>query len=193
MTIGIQKVECMLDSLLRKAAEYLPDKQCGKLESACRFAILAHGEQTRDSGAPFIVHPLAVALALVHSGRPDIHTLMACVLHDVVEMTSYTVCDIRERFGDTVADLVDGLTKLADREATHRKILAAGTLDSRVILIKLHDRIHNLSTLSGIRDEARRLRIAKESIDFYVPLAREHGYDQLASELARRSIIHLSS
>ena len=193
MSTGTQAVESMLDSLLGKAAEYLSADQCAELERACRFAILAHAGQTRDSGAPFIVHPFAVALAMVHSGRPDIYTLIACVLHDSVEDTHHTLCDIRKAFGDTVAELVDGLTKLKDKEATQSKIVAAGTLDSRVILIKLFDRDHNLSTLSGIADEERRLRIAKETLDFYVPLGRDHGFDQLASDLARRSIIHLST
>ena len=193
MNTGIQAVESILTCLLRKAAEYLSAEQCAELERACRFAILAHAGRTRDSGAPFIVHPLAVALALVHYGRPDIYTLIACVLHDIVEDTHYALSDIRELFGDTVAVLVDGLTKLEDKAATHKKILAASTTDSRVILIKLFDRDHNLSTLAGIPDKAKRLRIAKETLDFYVPLAREHGFDQLASDLARRSIIHLST
>ena len=193
MNTGIQAVKSMLNCLLRKAAEYLSTEQCAELERACRFAILAHSGQTRDTGSPFIVHPIAVALLLVHRGRPDISTLIACVLHDTVEDADITLCVIREEHGCEVAGLVNGLTKLADKTATHRKIRVAGTIDSRVILIKLCDREHNLATLNGIPDKAKRLRIAKETLDFYVPLAREHGFDQLASDLARLAILHLST
>lgn len=193
MDTGTQAVECMVGSLLLKAAEYLSTEQCGDLERALRFAVRAHSERTRGGGPPFIVHPLAVALAMIHRGRPDITTLIACVLHDTVEDTDVTLFEIRQHFGSESAKIVDGLTKLADKLDTHGKILAAGTVDSRVILIKLFDREHNLVTLDGIPKKARRLQIAKETIDFYVPLAREHGLDQLASDLARLAIFHLST
>ncbi|WP_336043048.1 RelA/SpoT family protein, partial [Acinetobacter pittii] len=152
------------------------------------FADLAHTGITRKSGEPYILHPIAVSCILANM-RLDAETLMAALLHDVIEDTQYTKEDIIEKFGLTVAELVDGVTKLSqssDKEynkaASFRKILQATLQDPRVIIIKLADRYHNMTTLGALRPD-KRARIAQETFDIFVPMARLVGMNEMGDNL----------
>ena len=139
-------------------------------------------------GEPYILHPIAVSCILAHM-RLDAETLMAALLHDVIEDTDFNKEDITEKFGKTVAELVDGVTKLShssDKEynkaASFRKILQATLQDPRVIIIKLSDRYHNMTTLEALRPD-KRARIAQETFDIFVPMARLVGMNEMADNL----------
>ncbi|MCC0745383.1 HD domain-containing protein [Acinetobacter baumannii] len=167
---------------------YLSVSEVEKVLAACDFGDLAHTGITRKSGEPYILHPIAVSCILANM-RLDPETLMAALLHDVIEDTQYTQDDIIERFGQTVAELVDGVTKLSqssDKEynkaASFRKILQATLQDPRVIIIKLADRYHNMTTLGALRPD-KRARIAQETFDIFVPMARLVGMNEMADNL----------
>ncbi|MCU4708825.1 RelA/SpoT family protein [Acinetobacter pittii] len=167
---------------------YLSVSEVEKVLAACDFADLAHTGITRKSGEPYILHPIAVSCILANM-RLDAETLMAALLHDVIEDTQYTKEDIIEKFGLTVAELVDGVTKLSqssDKEynkaASFRKILQATLQDPRVIIIKLADRYHNMTTLSALRPD-KRARIAQETFDIFVPMARLVGMNEMGDNL----------
>jgi RelA/SpoT family (p)ppGpp synthetase len=176
--------------------EKYQQKQNDLIEEAVRFAQSAHGEQTRASGEPYIIHPLAVAETVAAWGL-DHEAVIAAILHDVVEDTDVSLEMVSERFGSKVAELVDGVTKLrlstsprpsadSTRQAANNenlgKLLLATTRDYRVIPIKLADRLHNMRTLGFLAPE-RRLRIARESLEVYAPLADRLGMGQLKGEL----------
>ncbi|MGR2825545.1 bifunctional (p)ppGpp synthetase/guanosine-3',5'-bis(diphosphate) 3'-pyrophosphohydrolase [Acinetobacter sp. 1124_18A] len=167
---------------------YLSVSEVEKVLAACDFADLAHSGITRKSGEPYILHPIAVSCILANM-RLDAETLMAALLHDVIEDTQYTKEDITEKFGLTVAELVDGVTKLSqssDKEynkaASFRKILQATLQDPRVIIIKLADRYHNMTTLGALRPD-KRARIAQETLDIFVPMARLVGMNEMGDNL----------
>ncbi|MEB3864384.1 HD domain-containing protein [Acinetobacter sp. IK31] len=167
---------------------YLSVSEAEKVLAACDFADLAHTGITRKSGEPYILHPIAVSCILANM-RLDAETLMAALLHDVIEDTQYTKEDITEKFGLTVAELVDGVTKLSqssDKEynkaASFRKILQATLQDPRVIIIKLADRYHNMTTLGALRPD-KRARIAQETLDIFVPMARLVGMNEMGDNL----------
>ena len=167
---------------------YLSVNEVEKVLAACDFADLAHTGITRKSGEPYILHPIAVSCILANM-RLDAETLMAALLHDVIEDTQYTKEDITEKFGQTVAELVDGVTKLSqssDKEfnkaASFRKILQATLQDPRVIIIKLADRYHNMTTLGALRPD-KRARIAQETFDIFVPMARLVGMNEMGDNL----------
>ncbi|AQZ83315.1 RelA/SpoT family protein [Acinetobacter calcoaceticus] len=167
---------------------YLSVSEVEKVLAACDFADLAHTGITRKSGEPYILHPIAVSCILANM-RLDAETLMAALLHDVIEDTQYTKEDISEKFGLTVAELVDGVTKLSqssDKEynkaASFRKILQATLQDPRVIIIKLADRYHNMTTLGALRPD-KRARIAQETLDIFVPMARLVGMNEMGDNL----------
>jgi len=167
---------------------YLSVNEVEKVLAACDFADLAHTGITRKSGEPYILHPIAVSCILANM-RLDAETLMAALLHDVIEDTQYTKEDITEKFGLTVAELVDGVTKLSqssDKEfnkaASFRKILQATLQDPRVIIIKLADRYHNMTTLGALRPD-KRARIAQETFDIFVPMARLVGMNEMGDNL----------
>ncbi|MBJ9722057.1 bifunctional (p)ppGpp synthetase/guanosine-3',5'-bis(diphosphate) 3'-pyrophosphohydrolase [Acinetobacter calcoaceticus] len=167
---------------------YLSVSEVEKVLAACDFADLAHTGITRKSGEPYILHPIAVSCILANM-RLDAETLMAALLHDVIEDTQYTKEDITEKFGLTVAELVDGVTKLSqssDKEynkaASFRKILQATLQDPRVIIIKLADRYHNMTTLGALRPD-KRARIAQETFDIFVPMARLVGMNEMGDNL----------
>ncbi len=175
---------------LERAAHYLPVEQRALLRRAWEVGAAAHEGQTRKSGEPYITHPVAVAQVLAVQGL-DVETLVAAILHDTIEDTPLGRADIAAQFGETVADLVDGVTKLdklqfADRQEANaesfRKMLLAMSRDLRVILIKLADRLHNMRTLGAQSAEARR-RIASETLDIYAPIAQRLGMNLLKSEL----------
>ncbi len=167
---------------------YLDAKDIERVLEACDYADIAHDGIARKSGEPYILHPIAVSCILAHM-RLDPETLMAALLHDVIEDTDFSKEDITEKFGATVAELVDGVTKLShsgDKEynkaASFRKILQATLQDPRVIIIKLSDRYHNMTTLDALRPD-KRARIAQETIDIFVPMARIVGMNEMADNL----------
>ncbi|RLL48589.1 bifunctional (p)ppGpp synthetase/guanosine-3',5'-bis(diphosphate) 3'-pyrophosphohydrolase [Acinetobacter cumulans] len=167
---------------------YLPESDVERVLEACDYADLAHDGITRKSGEPYILHPIAVSCILAHM-RLDAETLMAALLHDVIEDTDFSKEDITEKFSKTVAELVDGVTKLSqssDKEynkaASFRKILQATLQDPRVIIIKLADRYHNMTTLGALRPD-KRARIAKETFEIFVPMARLVGMNEMADNL----------
>ena len=167
---------------------YLNEKDVERVLAACDYADIAHDGITRKSGEPYILHPIAVSCILAHM-RLDAETLMAALLHDVIEDTDFSKEDITEKFGRTVAELVDGVTKLShssDKEynkaASFRKILQATLQDPRVIIIKLADRYHNMTTLGALRPD-KRARIAQETFDVFVPMARIVGMNEMGDNL----------
>jgi GTP pyrophosphokinase len=152
------------------------------IERAYHVARRAHAEQVRRSGEPYISHPLGVAVILADLGLDDI-TIAAALLHDAVEDTELTLSNIEDQFGPDVAAIVDGVTKLdrmkfdskeEQQAATVRKMLVAMAKDIRVLLIKLADRLHNMRTIASL-PEAKQLRIARETLDIYAPLAHRLG------------------
>jgi len=178
-----------LQTLLQKSS-YLKPEQQERLRVAFWFGAHAHEGQTRKSGEPYITHPLAVAgiLADIHL---DVDSLTAAILHDVVEDTPISRPDIAAQFGDDVANLVEGVTKLGKLEFSNpqeaqaenfRKMLMAMARDLRVILIKLADRLHNMRTLGSMRPDKRR-RIARETLDIYAPIAARLGINAWRMEL----------
>ncbi len=167
---------------------YLNEKDVERVLAACDYADMAHDGITRKSGEPYVLHPIAVASILAHM-RLDTETLMAALLHDVIEDTEFNKDDITETFSRTVAELVDGVTKLShssDKEfnkaASFRKILQATLQDPRVIIVKLADRYHNMTTLEALRPD-KRARIAKETFEIFVPMARLVGMNEMADNL----------
>ena len=184
-----------LTQLIRK---YLNEEEVQLVWQAYRYADQAHAGQTRKTGEPYITHPISVAciLARLHL---DLPTLLAALLHDVVEDTEVDSAAITERFGKQVADLVDGLTKLDKVElqtATQaqaenfRKMLLAMSQDVRVILVKLADRLHNMQTLDAMRSEKQK-RIARETLDIYAPIANRLGLNPIYHELEDLSFKYL--
>ncbi|MBE3129140.1 MAG: bifunctional (p)ppGpp synthetase/guanosine-3',5'-bis(diphosphate) 3'-pyrophosphohydrolase [Acidobacteria bacterium] len=178
------------DDILEKASSYISEKEAFVLQKAYVFAGKAHKGQVRRSGEPYLSHPLEVADYLADM-KLDKTTLVAALLHDVLEDTDATAADIRENFGKAVADLVEGVTKISRvqevspevrRAETIRKIILAMTDDIRVIFIKLADRIHNLKTLRHL-DEERRRQIARETLDIYAPIANRLGMGRIRAEL----------
>jgi guanosine-3',5'-bis(diphosphate) 3'-pyrophosphohydrolase len=176
--------------LADRLAVYLKPDDITKIETAYHFAAEVHGGQTRASGEPYIVHPLAVA-AIVADWHLDAQAVIAALLHDVVEDTYISKAELAERFDTSVAELVDGLTKLdklkfrskeEQQAANFQKMLIAMSSDLRVILIKLADRLHNMRTLFVMRADKRR-RIARETLEIYAPIANRIGLNSLYHEL----------
>ncbi len=179
-----------LQPLLSRIATYLPEADLAQVERAYLFAHGAHGHQRRQSGEPYILHPLAVTHILVDL-QLDFVTLLAGILHDVAEDTEFGVEEIKRQFGEDVGNLVDGVTKITAMEGrskeeaqihTYRKMFVAMADDPRVVLIKLADRLHNIRTLSGVSGDKQR-RVAKETLEIYAPLAHRLGIWQIKWEL----------
>ncbi|MBN2408718.1 MAG: bifunctional (p)ppGpp synthetase/guanosine-3',5'-bis(diphosphate) 3'-pyrophosphohydrolase, partial [Candidatus Aminicenantes bacterium] len=178
------------DDILDKIASFYTEKEIIQLKKAYVFAARAHKGQTRRSGEPYLSHPLEVANLLADMGM-DITTLIAGLLHDVLEDTETTPVDLRNDFGQEVADLVEGVTKMSRvqeaspevRQAeTIRKIILTMINDLRVIFIKLADRIHNLKTLKFLPEDKQK-QIAKETLDIYAPIANRLGMGRIKAEL----------
>ena len=177
---------------------YLTDDECDQVLKAFELADKAHEGQFRASGEPYIIHPLAVADILAHL-QIDHITLMAALMHDVVEDTSYSKEDLEEMFGSEVAFLVDGVTKLnqfqyetkEDRQMeNYRKMILAMAKDVRVVVIKLGDRLHNMRTLKHMRSDKQK-RIAKETLEIFAPLAHRLGIFNVKWELEDLSFRYL--
>jgi len=194
-TTRLATQETLSDELLERVGRVYPDA-VARVAEAVSFAIEAHGDQLRASGEPYIVHPIEVAISLLDLGL-DEESIIAAVLHDVIEDTAYTHDDLRETFGETVATLVEGVSKLKrvkrkskvdradlDEEQAEnlRKMVLAMVDDLRVVIIKLADRLHNMRTLSYLEPE-RQARIARETMDVFAPLANRLGIWQLKWQL----------
>ena len=180
----------LFEGLKAKVSKYLPQEQVEYIQAAYVLARDAHDGQSRSSGDPYITHPVAVAGILADMDL-DYETLMAALLHDVIEDTHYSKDDLSLAFGETVAELVEGVSKLdklqfsSKQEAqaeNFRKMLMAMVQDIRVILIKLADRTHNMRTLGSLRPDKRR-RIALETLEIYSPLAHRLGIHDIKNEL----------
>ncbi|HIA17118.1 MAG TPA: bifunctional (p)ppGpp synthetase/guanosine-3',5'-bis(diphosphate) 3'-pyrophosphohydrolase [Dehalococcoidia bacterium] len=189
----------MIDALLAKASDYVPEDKLEIITTAYDFAESAHNGQMRLSGEPFIIHPLQTALLLADL-KLDANTLAAALLHDVVEDNEdIEVADVEKKFGPEVARLVDGVTKLTNAELvtpgsattpqaghaqaeTIRKMLMAMAVDIRVVLIKLADRLHNMQTIQHLPPEKRNEK-AQETLDIYAPLAHRLGIWEIKWQL----------
>lgn len=177
--------------LIRKVKSYIKDEESlDSIQEAYELADKAHSAQVRATGEPYIIHPLSVAFILAEL-EMDTKGIIAALLHDVVEDTEYTLGDIKMLFGEEVAFLVDGVTKLSqfhykDKEdqqlENFRKMFLAMAKDIRVVVIKLADRLHNMRTLGVFRKEKQQ-RIAKETIEIYAPLAHRLGIYNIKWEL----------
>ncbi|MGQ0751482.1 MAG: RelA/SpoT family protein [Betaproteobacteria bacterium] len=185
-------------ALFKEWSGYLKPEDISQLQSAYHFSEAAHQGQFRQSGEPYITHPLAVANILAQ-WHLDSQALTAALLHDVMEDTAVTKTEISRNFGKPVAELVDGVSKLDRIEfETHeraqaenfRKMLLAMARDVRVILIKLADRLHNMRTLEAVEPRKRR-RIARETLDIYAPIANRLGLNSIYQELEDLSFKHL--
>jgi len=179
-----------LAPLTKIISQYLDPKDVERVKEAYRFSDQAHLGQFRASGEPYISHPIAVT-EICAGWKLDAESLMAALLHDVIEDQDVSKSELAERFGPEVAEIVDGLSKLdrlefatkAEQQAeSFRKMLLAMARDVRVILIKLADRLHNMRTLGAIGPEKRR-RIARETLDIYSPIAHRLGLNSLFREL----------
>lgn len=180
-----QAFEAFLERL-----NYLSPADFARVQSAHAYAAEAHQHQKRLSGEPYITHPLAVATSIA-AWHMDADAVCAALLHDVIEDTGATKADLADRFGPTVGELVEGLSKLDKVEFTSqqemqaenfRKMMLAMARDLRVVLIKLADRAHNVRTMSALRLEKQR-RIARETLEIYAPIANRLGLNKLFREL----------
>ena len=176
--------------LVERVTGYDPDADEDLLNRAYIYAMKAHGTQTRASGEAYFNHPLEVA-AILTEMKLDTATIAAALLHDTVEDTEATHQELIEKFGEEIASLVDGLTKIkkldmVTKEATQaenlRKLLLAMSKDVRVLLVKLADRLHNMRTLGHVKPE-KRVRIAQETMDIYAPLAGRMGMQLIRDEM----------
>ena len=185
-------------ALSLRLKHYLKSEDITQVWEAYRYADQAHQGVVRKTGEPYISHPVSVACILADM-HMDLPTIMAALLHDVVEDTDISTDDIKEKFGQQVAELVDGVTKLDKIEfqsasvaqaENFRKMLLAMSQDVRVILVKLADRLHNMQTLEGMRLEKQKL-IAKETLDIYAPIANRLGLNEIYQELEDLSFKYL--
>jgi GTP pyrophosphokinase len=184
-----------LSSLLSRIAAYDPKADPAVIDDAYSLAAQAHEQQKRDNGEPYITHPLAVATILA-GYRLDTSSIVTALLHDTVEDTSVTLAAVQKRFGAEVAGLVDGVTKLTRLELqsdrtkqaeNFRKLVLAMSKDIRVLIVKLADRLHNMRTLGAVTDPGRRMRIARETMEIYAPLAERIGMESVKTELQSRA------
>ena len=183
----------MLNStdLINKVKVYNKFLNHERLDKAYNFAVKAHHNQKRASGDPYSVHPIEVANILTDL-KLDSATITTGLLHDTIEDTFATYETIKNEFGDEVADLVEGVTKISVFENTaganskvenFRKLILATSKDIRVLLVKIADRLHNMRTIKAITKEEKKLRIAQETMEIYAPLADRMGMHTIRDEL----------
>ncbi|MGL6015675.1 MAG: RelA/SpoT family protein, partial [Selenomonadaceae bacterium] len=186
----IEDSSVTIEEVIDAVIQYQPDAEVELIRQAYDLAHAAHAGQKRISGEEYIHHPLSVAKILADL-QIDPLTISAALLHDVVEDTTYTIEQMRELFGEEVAMLIDGVTKLSRIEykskeeqqlENYRKMFLAMAKDIRVILIKLADRLHNMRTLKFMREDKQK-RIAKETLEIYAPLANRLGISNVKWEL----------
>ena len=190
MNLEQEKAEVTIKNFLSKVKHYYHVRDIGRIEDAFNVANKAHEGQFRASGRPYITHPTIVADILIDMGL-DVSTVCAALLHDTVEDTYVTDGDLRKQFGDEIADLVAGVTKLdkiqfhnkeEEQAENMRKMFFAMAKDVRVMLIKLADRLHNMRSLMYLSSE-KQLIIAKETLDIFSPIAGRLGISSIKSEL----------
>jgi GTP pyrophosphokinase len=187
-----------VSQLAERLSEYMTASELRKVKEAYRFSDEKHLGQMRKSGEPYISHPIAVA-EICAEWKLDAQAIMAALLHDVMEVQDVKKEELIERFGAPVAALVDGLSKLEKisvqsqiemQAENFRKMLLAMARDVRVILIKLADRLHNMRTL-GVMDPEKKKRIARETMEVYVPIAHRLGLNNLYRELQELAFSHV--
>ena len=179
------------EELINKVKSYNKFLNPETLNKAYEFALKAHKTQKRDEGIPYIIHPVAVANILTDL-KLDSATITTGLLHDTIEDTYATYNTIKEEFGQEVADLVDGVTKISEFEnqavqnskaENFRKLILATSKDIRVLLVKIADRLHNMRTISFVKDKNKQIRIATETMEIYAPLADRMGMNRIRDEL----------
>jgi len=179
------------EELINKVKSYNKFLNPETLNKAYEFALKAHKTQKRDEGVPYIIHPVAVANILTDL-KLDSATITTGLLHDTIEDTHATYNTIKEEFGQEVADLVDGVTKISEFEnqavqnskaENFRKLILATSKDIRVLLVKIADRLHNMRTISFVKDKNKQIRIATETMEIYAPLADRMGMNRIRDEL----------
>ncbi|MFP4097393.1 MAG: RelA/SpoT family protein [Alphaproteobacteria bacterium] len=181
----------MLEQLKQTIEEYDPEFNKDLVERAFYYAKEVHDGQFRSSGEPYYTHPVEVAQILADM-KMDVTTIVTAILHDTVEDTPATIEDLKRKFNKTIADLVNGVSKLTRIESqtlegkqaeNFRKLLLAMSEDIRVLLVKLADRLHNMRTISGVKVPAKRRRISLETLELYAPLAERVGVHRIKEEL----------
>ena len=186
--------------LIERVKSYDPTADEGLLNRAYVYTMRMHGAQKRASGDPYFAHPIEVA-GILTDYRLDTATIVTALLHDVIEDTAVTREEVTKLFGEEIAELVEGVTKLSQLELTSehtkqaenlRKFILAISKDVRVLMVKLADRLHNMRTLGFIPKPAKRERIARETLDIYAPLARSIGCHRICTELEELAFEHLS-
>ncbi len=179
------------DELITKVKSYNKFLNPETLNKAYDFALKAHKTQKRDEGVPYIIHPVAVADILTDL-KLDSATIATGLLHDTIEDTHATYETIKNEFGQEVADLVDGVTKISEFEnkavdnskaENFRKLIIATSKDIRVLLVKIADRLHNMRTIQFLKDKEKQIRKAKETMEIYAPLADRMGMNRIRDEL----------
>ena len=179
------------EDLIKKIKNYNKFLNPETLSKAYTFALNAHKNQKRDSGDPYLTHPIAVA-DILSDLKLDSATIATGLLHDTIEDTKVTYKAVEKEFGKEVADLVDGVTKISALEdriienskaENIRKLILATSKDIRVLIVKLADRLHNMRTLDSVSDENRRERIARETMEIYAPLSDRMGMNYIRDEL----------
>ena len=179
------------EELINKVRDYNKFLNPTTLTKAYNFALEAHKKQKRDEGVPYIIHPIAVA-NILSDLKLDSATIATGLLHDTIEDTRATYKTIKEEFGQEVADLVEGVTKISafenqaaqDSKAENfRKLIIATSKDIRVLLVKLADRLHNMRTIKFVKLKEKQIRKAKETMEIYAPLADRMGMNRIRDEL----------
>ena len=188
------------EDLIKKVKTYNKFLNPKALSKAYDFALKAHKNQKRDSGDPYLIHPVAVA-DILSDLKLDSATIATGLLHDTIEDTKTTYGTVEKEFGKEVADLVEGVTKISRLEGkaienskaeNFRKLILATSKDIRVLLVKIADRLHNMRTLNAIDDSTKRKRIAKETMEIYAPLSDRMGMNHIRDELEDLSFSELN-
>jgi len=188
------------DDLIKKVKIYNRFLNPKTLSKAYKFALKAHENQKRDSGDPYLIHPVAVA-NILSDLKLDSATIATGLLHDTIEDTRITYATVKKEFGKEVADLVEGVTKISllegkvtqnSKAENFRKLILATSKDIRVLLVKIADRLHNMRTLNAIDDLSRKKRISQETMEIYAPLADRMGMNHIRDELEDLSFAELN-
>ena len=188
-----ENIDRLADEVINVMAKRVSVDELQQIREAYEFARMAHADQKRQTGQPYIIHPIAVALIAAKELQLDAHCVMAAFLHDVVEDTSFTLEDVRSRFGDDVAFLVDTVTKKhkdayknTKQVDNYEQLLGSVHYDIRALMVKIADRLHNMRTLQSMRPD-KQMKIAGETDYFYAPLANRLGLFNVKTDLENLS------